>query len=425
MQFNVWNHEDIDKALTAAANGDEKLARLMILALKKPLLNRTKNLRPLEDLTWDMPKWLQEKFSANKFYTFDPQSDFELLDTVRHVHDWIKGAIMRGEAWTQEEKPRCLSQFKTIEEAYEAVDAAMEELRRAFEKARFDPIAGTYIDMEFQDGWKIRRLITPEAKDYDGQKLHHCVGDGTYDNNGSDIYSLRDANENPFATIEIHNGFLIQCKGVLNSPPDERALPYLEEFIRSNEWRLAEAAGQTGMVQKDGIYYSIFDMPEYVEIGSALNLTRIHKPLQLPEGLRTIAIYVRANSIPENATFEDLKEQTNIIFPEYLRVADGVIFSRKYKSKLHNEEGPAMVKFDPETGEILQKAYYRHGKMHNEHGPARFIYDSDHIETEWAIEGKIIERPGEHPLLKHIWSKWAAAEMPLSPFGTDAPHASP
>lgn len=58
--------------------------------------------------------------------------------------------------------------------------------------------------LECKDGYKWVRISTPEQLDYEGNAMGHCVGSGGYDETVDHIYSLRDSNNLPHATVEFN-----------------------------------------------------------------------------------------------------------------------------------------------------------------------------------------------------------------------------
>ncbi len=71
-----------------------------------------------------------------------------------------------------------------------------------------------------ESGLQIVRLLTPEALDYEGKRMGHCIGGGSYDsglkNGTSQFYSLRDLTDGewrPHVTIHFSDGKIKQIKG--------------------------------------------------------------------------------------------------------------------------------------------------------------------------------------------------------------------
>jgi hypothetical protein len=114
----------------------------------------------------------------------------------------------------------------------------------------------------------------------EGQAMGHCVG-GYCDevaNNGTSIYSLRDANNNPHVTVEARPGRptdreqqvafrqmtpenyakrypdaanlpqdIVQIKGKQNAAPIDKYLPYVQDFVKNGNW------GQVGDLRNTGL----------------------------------------------------------------------------------------------------------------------------------------------------------------------------
>lgn len=89
--------------------------------------------------------------------------------------------------------------------------------------------------MEFGDGMKMVRVLTPQGLDRDSECLGHCVGQGGYDRRIIDgtvkIFSLRDKDDNAHATIEVTSGRVVQIKGAHNGPVDEQYHLHVKKFV--------------------------------------------------------------------------------------------------------------------------------------------------------------------------------------------------
>lgn len=97
------------------------------------------------------------------------------------------------------------------------------------------PVAGS-IQHIFPDRWTIQHLDSPDALEYEGEAMSHCVADyiDPFDENVT-AFSLRDPDGRPHVTIEIDHdaGAWRQVKGFANSAPK---LGYLRRVAC---WRLA------------------------------------------------------------------------------------------------------------------------------------------------------------------------------------------
>ena len=133
------------------------------------------------------------------------------------------------------------------------------------------------------DGYTIVKIMDPADLNLEGEIMQHCVG-GYCDlvmNGNSTIYSLRDANNKPHATLEIkRNGQITQIYGKQNKEP---ALKYQEYLI---QW--LPTLKTTSWINIVG-HWAIADIPKYKDI---LDKTRLRDPsyvneLALAEGHKT------------------------------------------------------------------------------------------------------------------------------------------
>jgi hypothetical protein len=76
-----------------------------------------------------------------------------------------------------------------------------------------------FCDAEEERVWG--RILTPEGLDYEGYKMQHCVGRGSYDDFHSEIFSLRNKKNIPFVTVEYKNEKIIQIRAQNNNHAGE------------------------------------------------------------------------------------------------------------------------------------------------------------------------------------------------------------
>ncbi|MER8573359.1 PcfJ domain-containing protein [Mesorhizobium sp. M1409] len=96
-----------------------------------------------------------------------------------------------------------------------------------------------------EDGYKLVKLLTPEALDLESRRMHHCVGHGSYDAGlaagNHEIYSLRDRKGRPVATVKINRGEIDQIKGKRNASPEARHMAVLKPACEGGQ---VEGAGR-------------------------------------------------------------------------------------------------------------------------------------------------------------------------------------
>jgi hypothetical protein len=90
---------------------------------------------------------------------------------------------------------------------------------------------------EFDDGWTVQRLREPDQLKVEGEVMQHCVG--TYceavETGHSIIYSLRDPQGKPHATMETRDKFphFVQVQGKQNQTPIEAYQKRVAEFAKT------------------------------------------------------------------------------------------------------------------------------------------------------------------------------------------------
>lgn len=160
----------------------------------------------------------------------------------------------------------------SIEEAIRKVDGInkfrAEKAKKA--NARFAAAEGIPVHKDYGDGWKwLEYKKTDDAKDTtklaewlksEGDTMGHCVGGYCDDvaQGRSRILSLRDPEGKSISTIELsphidynnpenQRWMINQIKGPGNRKPDERAMKYLQDFIKSDDWADVRDLENTGL----------------------------------------------------------------------------------------------------------------------------------------------------------------------------------
>ena len=137
-------------------------------------------------------------------------------------------------------------------------------------------LAGTQFIMDLPNGMRAYQLITPQALDFESEYMGHCVGRGGYDKdvtNGSvKIYSIRDSNGEPHATLEVRGQNVFQCKGKGNRTPIQRYIPAVQHFIEAQKLEVKHDMKNIGLIKQDGKYYSIYNLPNGFIVRGDLDL---------------------------------------------------------------------------------------------------------------------------------------------------------
>jgi hypothetical protein len=102
-----------------------------------------------------------------------------------------------------------------------------------------------------------RRDALQAALKFEGDTMGHCVGQycdevGRGDTN---IYSLRDRRGEPHVTIETKKDYgddlerIAQIKGKQNAAPNEKYLPAIQDFVRSQDWSMVNDLPNSGLLR--------------------------------------------------------------------------------------------------------------------------------------------------------------------------------
>lgn len=150
--------------------------------------------------------------------------DFADAATIRHIIDWMVASRVRNEAWLSRldvtGRPLKLMKCGTIERLNHEADKAM---KRWNSVKVADTAIGTEVVFECSNGFRVCRLLTPEALDAESGLMGHCVGNGGYDaaleKGEMEIYSLRDGQGRSHVTIEVQSRDrrIVQMMGKANT----------------------------------------------------------------------------------------------------------------------------------------------------------------------------------------------------------------
>ena len=166
--------------------------------LFKYLINRYEEGLRTAQFDAQAPDWVMAKLNAGeRIYTVEPMQ--QLRQQAEGVIDWLN-------AMTAENNSPNLRM--TWEEAVETQIEWHKDIARQSRVTELtaDQMLGVVSIMEFDDGFRWVDVQTEICLQHEGTVMGHCVGQGGYTQGVSDsttkILSLRDANNNPHATIE-------------------------------------------------------------------------------------------------------------------------------------------------------------------------------------------------------------------------------
>ena len=248
----------------------------------------------------DLPDWTKGVFArGEQVYLFNgaKMSD-KLKNDITTVRDYLYDVALMyvdkvaktAEATKQKPKIRydylkTTNEYNTFEQALSAAQEWHEKLAQNLEqKLKAQEIlkksqVGARFVMALPDGMSAYQLTTAEALDFESEFMGHCVGKGGYDQGVKDgslqIYSIRDERGEPHVTFEVRDGVIQQCKGKQNKAPIAKYMPAVQAFIKQNKFKLGGDKRNTGLIEQDGEYYSIFHLPQNFVLRDDLDLSNM------------------------------------------------------------------------------------------------------------------------------------------------------
>ena len=163
-----------------------------------------------------------------------------------------------------------------------------------------------------------------EALKYEGDIMQHCVGGYCPDvvEGHSRIFSLRDNTGKPAVTIEVKPGkrtgeravdyrqllpenyaakygddsdllpYIEQIKGPKNERPDEKYLPFVQDFVKSQRWGDVKDLQNTGLMSYRGQYVSPAELEYLTEDQQWVNLADYAKS-RFPDSAKQQSNFIR------------------------------------------------------------------------------------------------------------------------------------
>lgn len=280
--------QDIADVLSPYAVGhDERLGTFLAISVGRVLLKAAKN--------------------RQNWRTLAPE------EKLRHIADWLRAALINNEPWIENidsrGRPKKLMKFGSLEQITQEADKAM--LKAARRLSTINLVEGDEeLFAELEDGFHIVRLLTPAALDRESAEMQHCIGNGGYDENlesGDYFYlSLRDKGGKAHATLEVHEGAVVQLQGKQNTLPIREYIDRLIPFIRKSKYEVSLPAYQIGYaVDIHGEWHDIHSLPRDLEVRGNLDLsdTKIAiLPEKLTVGGNLSLCHSRITFLPEMLT---------------------------------------------------------------------------------------------------------------------------
>lgn len=280
LERNIANQAEIKKFITALqtrANTDVG-KKWLKSNLRNWIINSYKDVAPAR-ITKKSPEWLVSAVSKGE-KVFDVQFSDRFRQEMEHVVDYLNNL--------ESERVSRISVPQAIKQAEEWT----KRLIKAGSKVKEEE-SGTTTMLSFKDGSRIALLKTDPVFKREGSLMGHCVGsycsgfkEGKYE-----IYSLRDTQNEPHATIEINgsgklNGREIrQIKGKQNRAPIRKYWSFIWDFVAKYNLKIEYDYENIGFYKIKGKLYPYTRLPKGASISGTLDLSKL-SGFTLPEGLQ-------------------------------------------------------------------------------------------------------------------------------------------
>lgn len=190
------------------------------------LLKQTENLHQLPYLPRNATEPQKKAFSFNDLY--DVRLTPATQTMIAHILDYLIA---------HPNLPR-LERMSVPEVVKAADDEVARYNAKVAKQGTADDPKGVKTIMEFPGGYRMVEMTSKRAVDREGNLMGHCIGshhcDAIVVNKTHRAFSLRDASNNPHATIEVikDGNRTTEIKGAGNAAPVRRYWPMLLQFIQ-------------------------------------------------------------------------------------------------------------------------------------------------------------------------------------------------
>ena len=274
---NIGNSDKVQVYLSQLSEEHPDQKTWVNSVLKNYILRTHEDLKPHRVLKKD-PDWMHREQQEP---IMDVQLSPRFKMDIEHALGYLK---------TQERTER-ISVPDAIRLGNELIER---ENKRASDKEGTVEVLHT-----FKDGYTWVSLKDKQALSREGKLMGHCVGQEEQgylkgvQGKTLEIWSLRDPSNSPHCTVEylVKGKKVKQIKGKQNKGVIQKYVPYCKSFLQSQKekgkiesFNLYDLKN-LGVLEQDGTWYDIFNLPENFTVKGDLDLfnTKITK---LPEGLK-------------------------------------------------------------------------------------------------------------------------------------------
>ena len=199
------------------------------------------------DLPLNSPKWLTDAFKQGK--------KIYMVVLTRVARDEIEhDAVLVIQYFQSGDAPKRYDAMK-----FPVALARAKTWRKNVDRRVLDEKDPSVVEVVAKYGNNMTwvKLLEPDAYDREGEHMHNCL-DRRYFLYGSLLYSLRDENNKPHASIEMDNKEFNQIKGYNNGPIEDRYTDICLDFInRHAKPGLVSKLGASDLEKNLGAIWSV------------------------------------------------------------------------------------------------------------------------------------------------------------------------
>ncbi len=173
-------------------------------------------------------------------------------DDLVHIVDWLSTSLREGSAWLSNldnlGRPKKLMKSGDLAGLVHEADKAMNHHQQQSPHFLSLSSKDERYERDLGAGYTLVRMLSPDALDVESDRMHHCLGHGSYDEDltfgTSAFYSVRDQDGAPRATLEIVGrevdgnlyGHIKQFRGRRNADPEAHVVDLVGGIKTAMRW---------------------------------------------------------------------------------------------------------------------------------------------------------------------------------------------
>jgi hypothetical protein len=197
-----------------------------------------------------------------------------MYDWMTHVVDYMNYVVRNGRELPPRFRFRDVMRL-SVEDALNKADAWSDWFQGSAELQ--EDLKGLDLIMVLPDDYRWVRIKSEAALMREGRLMHHCVGSyyRSIANGSSQIYSLRDEENEPHVTVEARGRSVSQIKGKQNRAPIEKYQWSVRDLLNRLKLDVEGCydARQCGFVKYKDQFYFMKELPDQFWVGSSKETT--------------------------------------------------------------------------------------------------------------------------------------------------------